>query len=119
MVTDATPHSPLHSIPSLDLQSRFAIVGPNGIGKSTLLGLISGELQPTRGHVYRNPKVGGWCAVQGGWSAGQVGRRGKAACESGERHLYCNLSCVAPPLARRRCAWRCSASTTWTGWTWR
>ncbi|KAL4442757.1 hypothetical protein ABPG77_006751 [Micractinium sp. CCAP 211/92] len=41
----------------LDLTSRFAIVGPNGIGKSTLLGLISGELQPTRGHVYRNPKV--------------------------------------------------------------
>ncbi|KAL4424205.1 hypothetical protein ABPG75_001506 [Micractinium tetrahymenae] len=41
----------------LDLTSRFAIVGPNGIGKSTLLGLIAGELQPTRGHVYRNPKV--------------------------------------------------------------
>lgn len=43
----------------LDLSSRFAIVGPNGIGKSTLLGLISGELQPTKGHVYRNPKVRG------------------------------------------------------------
>lgn len=41
----------------LDLESRFAIVGPNGIGKSTLLGLISGALQPTQGHVYRNPKV--------------------------------------------------------------
>lgn len=93
----------------LDLASRFAIVGPNGIGaraccglarcglrapwsaravvwaaysptlpnpllcpqpcptlsptcpqpagKSTLLGLISGELEPTRGHVYRNPKA--------------------------------------------------------------
>jgi ATP-binding cassette subfamily F protein 3 len=41
----------------LDLSSRFAIVGPNGIGKSTLLGLIGGELQPTKGHVYRNPKV--------------------------------------------------------------
>ncbi|PSC74057.1 ABC transporter F family member 3 [Micractinium conductrix] len=41
----------------LDLSSRFAIVGPNGIGKSTLLSLISGELEPTRGHVYRNPKV--------------------------------------------------------------
>lgn len=43
----------------LDLSSRFAIVGPNGIGKSTLLGLISGELQPTKGHVYRNPKARG------------------------------------------------------------
>jgi hypothetical protein len=32
-------------------------VGPNGIGKSTLLGLIGGTLEPTRGHIYRNPKV--------------------------------------------------------------
>jgi ABC-type polysaccharide/polyol phosphate transport system ATPase subunit len=29
-----------------------------GIGKSTLLGLISGTLQPTKGHITRNPKVG-------------------------------------------------------------
>ena len=29
-----------------------------GIGKSTLLGLISGQLEPTRGTVTRNPKVG-------------------------------------------------------------
>jgi len=41
----------------LDLTSRFAIVGPNGIGKSTLLGLISGHLEPSTGHISRNPKV--------------------------------------------------------------
>lgn len=41
----------------VDLDSRFAMVGGNGAGKSTLLGLISGALEPTRGHVYRNPKV--------------------------------------------------------------
>ncbi|KAL6757773.1 ABC transporter family protein [Haematococcus lacustris] len=41
----------------LDLDSRFAIVGPNGIGKSTLLGLISGHLQETSGRITRNPKV--------------------------------------------------------------
>lgn len=41
----------------LDMESRFAIVGPNGIGKSTLLGLISGQLEPTRGTVTRNPKI--------------------------------------------------------------
>lgn len=43
-------------------------------GKSTLLGLISGELEPTKGHVYRNPKVGGW-AGRGcvcGWGVGVV-----------------------------------------------
>ena len=28
-----------------------------GIGKSTLLGLISGQLEPTRGTITRNPKV--------------------------------------------------------------
>ena len=50
-------HAPPPSRCSLDLNSRFSIVGPNGIGKSTLLGLISGELEPTRGHVHRNPKV--------------------------------------------------------------
>ena len=41
----------------VDLDSRFAMVGGNGAGKSTLLGLIGGSLTPTRGHVYRNPKV--------------------------------------------------------------
>lgn len=41
----------------LDCDTRAAVVGPNGIGKSTLLGLISGALTPTSGHIYRNPKV--------------------------------------------------------------
>ncbi|KAG2423892.1 hypothetical protein HXX76_014945 [Chlamydomonas incerta] len=41
----------------LDLESRFAIVGPNGIGKSTLLNLISGKLQPTQGSITRNTRV--------------------------------------------------------------
>lgn len=42
----------------IDLESRFAIVGPNGIGKSTLLNLISGTLEPSEGSVQRNPAVG-------------------------------------------------------------
>ncbi|KAL4515714.1 hypothetical protein Ndes2437B_g07137 [Nannochloris sp. 'desiccata'] len=41
----------------IDTESRLSIVGPNGIGKSTLLGLISGTLEPTKGRVYRNPKL--------------------------------------------------------------
>lgn len=41
----------------IDLESRFAIVGPNGIGKSTLLNLISGTLEPTDGSVQRNSAV--------------------------------------------------------------
>ncbi|XP_024537100.1 ABC transporter F family member 3 [Selaginella moellendorffii] len=41
----------------LDLDSRLAVVGANGIGKSTLLKLISGELEPVSGTVFRSPKV--------------------------------------------------------------
>eukprot|EP00271_Cylindrocystis_brebissonii_P003829 TRINITY_DN15071_c0_g2_i1.p1 TRINITY_DN15071_c0_g2~~TRINITY_DN15071_c0_g2_i1.p1 ORF type:complete len:764 (-),score=206.39 TRINITY_DN15071_c0_g2_i1:552-2843(-) len=41
----------------LDLDSRLAMVGPNGIGKSTLLKLISGELKPTEGTVFKSGKV--------------------------------------------------------------
>jgi ATP-binding cassette subfamily F protein 3 len=40
----------------LDADSRLAIVGPNGIGKSTLLGLVGGALAPTAGHITRSSK---------------------------------------------------------------
>jgi ATPase subunit of ABC transporter with duplicated ATPase domains len=35
--------------------SRLGVVGPNGIGKSTLLAILAGELQPERGVVERSP----------------------------------------------------------------
>ncbi|KAL5739364.1 hypothetical protein ACOSP7_028266 [Xanthoceras sorbifolium] len=38
----------------IDLDSRIAMVGPNGIGKSTLLKLIAGELQPSSGTILRS-----------------------------------------------------------------
>jgi ATP-binding cassette subfamily F protein 3 len=41
----------------LENGSRVAIVGPNGIGKSTLLGLVGGTLAPTEGHVQRSSKA--------------------------------------------------------------
>ena len=36
---------------------RIALVGPNGIGKSTLLKVITGELDPSEGMVKRAPQV--------------------------------------------------------------
>jgi ATP-binding cassette subfamily F protein 3 len=41
----------------IDMDSRVALVGPNGVGKSTLMQLLAGELQPTAGQVVRNGKV--------------------------------------------------------------
>jgi ATP-binding cassette subfamily F protein 2 len=38
----------------IDLDSRIALVGPNGVGKSTLLKLLVGQLNPTQGMVRRH-----------------------------------------------------------------
>jgi ATPase subunit of ABC transporter with duplicated ATPase domains len=34
----------------------YGIIGANGAGKSTFLKIISGDLEPTTGHVYVDPK---------------------------------------------------------------
>lgn len=41
----------------IDMKSRIAIVGPNGVGKSTFLKLLLGEWQATKGEVKRNPRI--------------------------------------------------------------
>ncbi|KAK4056266.1 ABC transporter ATP-binding protein arb1 [Microbotryomycetes sp. JL221] len=41
----------------IDMDSRIAIVGQNGTGKSTLLNLVTGMLQPTQGVVQRHPSL--------------------------------------------------------------
>lgn len=41
----------------IDLTSRVAIVGPNGVGKSTFLKLLLGELQPQIGEQRKNHRL--------------------------------------------------------------
>jgi len=40
------------------MESRIAIVGANGVGKSTLLKLMVGSLDLTSGNSYRNSRLG-------------------------------------------------------------
>lgn len=41
----------------IDMSSRIAIVGPNGVGKSTFLKLLIGELEPKQGEVRKNHRL--------------------------------------------------------------
>lgn len=41
----------------IDLSSRVAIVGPNGVGKSTFLKLLTGDIQPSQGEVRKNYRL--------------------------------------------------------------
>lgn len=41
----------------IDMDSRVAIVGPNGIGKSTLLNLFQGKLTPQAGRVIKHTHI--------------------------------------------------------------
>lgn len=41
----------------IHMSSRVSIVGPNGIGKSTLVKLIEGDLVPLSGEVRRNQRL--------------------------------------------------------------
>lgn len=41
---------------SLRTGSRVTLMGQNGAGKSSLFKLITGEIEPTEGHVFKSPK---------------------------------------------------------------
>ncbi|XP_075228000.1 ATP-binding cassette sub-family F member 1 isoform X2 [Lycorma delicatula] len=41
----------------IDMNSRVAIVGPNGVGKSTFLKLLTGDLEPPKGEVSKNHRL--------------------------------------------------------------
>ncbi|KAM6904303.1 ATP-binding cassette sub-family F member 1 isoform 2-T2 [Lycodopsis pacificus] len=41
----------------IDMDSRICIVGPNGVGKSTLLLLLTGKLNPAKGEMRKNHRL--------------------------------------------------------------
>ncbi|CAJ1083624.1 ATP-binding cassette sub-family F member 1 [Xyrichtys novacula] len=41
----------------IDMDSRICIVGPNGVGKSTLLLLLTGRINPTKGEMRKNHRL--------------------------------------------------------------
>lgn len=41
----------------VDMSSRVAIVGPNGVGKSTFLKMLTGKVDVVEGEVIRNPRL--------------------------------------------------------------
>merc|ERR1719414_2337950 len=41
----------------IDMESRVAIVGPNGVGKSTFLKLLMGDIEPDQGEARRNLRL--------------------------------------------------------------
>ncbi|EJW73880.1 hypothetical protein WUBG_15207 [Wuchereria bancrofti] len=45
----------------VDMDSRIAIVGPNGVGKSTLMKLLAGKIEPQKGEVRKHRQLRiGW-----------------------------------------------------------
>src|SRR6187402_2134440 len=58
-ISTAFGHVPLLDDASLQIEpgERIAIVGRNGTGKSTLLKIIAGDLEPDAGTLWRGPGV--------------------------------------------------------------
>lgn len=53
----ASKPSLINASVSLSLSSRVSVLGPNGAGKSTLIKLLTGELVPQEGVIWRHPAL--------------------------------------------------------------
>ena len=83
-VSVAFGHVPLLDAASVQVDpgERVAIIGRNGTGKSTLLKILSGELVPDTGSIWRAPDLRVARLVQDACHGGRAGRvrpQGRAA----------------------------------------
>jgi len=54
----SAPRPILHDVSvAVTLGSRIAVIGPNGAGKSTAIKVLTGEMPPTAGTVWRHPHM--------------------------------------------------------------
>jgi ATPase subunit of ABC transporter with duplicated ATPase domains len=92
---------------------RIGLVGPNGVGKTTLLRVLAGELPPAGGHVTAGasigwsgaaaqPDAGGGARTIGPYLAAGLGRLAVLAARM--RTLEAALATADPGHARRVCA---------------
>ena len=80
---------------NVEAGERIAIIGPNGVGKTTLMRVLAGDLKPSAGTPHLGGKRRKWLHAAG--SAGGI-RRKEAICSAGCR------SGPARPMTTRSCA---------------
>src|SRR5690606_25934348 len=60
-VTFTYPGAPkpslMNATASFSLSSRVAVLGPNGAGKSTMIKILTGEVIPQTGSVWKHPNL--------------------------------------------------------------
>lgn len=58
----------------LPMDKNLAVLGPNGVGKSTLIRMLAGTSQPNRGLIRSNEKISWPLGLQGGLQGSMTGR---------------------------------------------
>src|SRR5580658_2113794 len=80
---------------------RIGLVGPNGVGKTTLLRILAGELTPAAGHVIRRGSTGWSGAGSPGPGAGERTAGGYLAAGLGDlTRLAARMRSLEDALAR-------------------
>ncbi len=113
-------------------RARYGLVGPNAAGKSTLLALIAGQLNPTAGSIFYETRDLQYLSQLDGVTCGeptdlrviQTGRRVQMEDASAEEWAFMEERWpLYAAMEQRLCEWNLHAldfsqSMTWSGGTW-